>query len=148
MFFATLSPTIAPISASRDLLTNERKRKRDQERKMKLSAAALCVVALLSGADAFAPSASSLPRAMTATTTGASIATSNTALEMAKQTPHGGTLVNLMTSDVDAAIAKCTAEVQLTPRQLCDVELIMNGGFSPLTVGAAAAPSARHEASR
>ena len=52
---------------------------------------------------------------------------------MAKQTPHGGTLVNLMTGDVDAAIAKCTSEVQLTPRQLCDVELIMNGGFSPLT---------------
>ena len=52
---------------------------------------------------------------------------------MAKQTPHGGTLVNLMTDDVDAAIAKCTSEVQLTPRQLCDVELIMNGGFSPLT---------------
>lgn len=58
---------------------------------------------------------------------------SATALEMAKQTPHGGTLINLMTDDVDAAIAKCTAEVQLTPRQLCDVELIMNGGFSPLT---------------
>jgi len=102
---------------------------------MILSAAALCVVALLSGADAFAPSASSSPRAMTTTTTGASIATSasSTALEMAKQTPHGGTLVNLMTGDVDAAIAKCTSEVQLTPRQLCDVELIMNGGFSPLT---------------
>ena len=101
---------------------------------MRLSAAALCAVALLSGADAFAPSASSLPRAMTATSTsGSSTTSTSTALEMAKQTPHGGTLVNLMTDDVDAAIAKCTSEVQLTPRQLCDVELIMNGGFSPLT---------------
>merc|ERR1712194_678763 len=26
-----------------------------------------------------------------------------------------------------------TKELQLSPRQLCDVELIMNGGFSPLT---------------
>jgi len=54
---------------------------------------------------------------------------------MAKQTPHGGELVDLMlTSDEDkeAAIAKCTSEAQLTPRQLCDVELIMNGGFSPI----------------
>jgi sulfate adenylyltransferase len=32
-----------------------------------------------------------------------------------------------------AAMAKCNKEIQLTPRQLCDVELIMNGGFSPLT---------------
>jgi sulfate adenylyltransferase len=64
---------------------------------------------------------------------GAAASFSATALEMAKQTPHGGQLVNLMTDDVDAAIAKCTAEVQLTPRQLCDVELIMNGGFSPIT---------------
>jgi sulfate adenylyltransferase len=57
-------------------------------------------------------------------------------LEMAKQVPHGGVLVDLMlTNDDDKAeaIAKCTAELQLTPRQLCDVELIMNGAFSPLT---------------
>ncbi|GMI49295.1 hypothetical protein TrCOL_g5196 [Triparma columacea] len=47
--------------------------------------------------------------------------------------PHGGTLVDLMTSDPAAAIAKCTKTLQLTPRQLCDVELIMNGGLSPLT---------------
>ena len=60
----------------------------------------------------------------------------NSGLEMAKQVPHGGSLVDLMlTADDDksAAIAKCTAEIQLTPRQLCDVELTMNGGFSPLT---------------
>jgi ATP sulphurylase len=55
---------------------------------------------------------------------------------MAKQVPHGGALVDLMLKSDDdkaAAIAKCTAELQLTPRQLCDVELIMNGAFSPLT---------------
>merc|ERR1719148_548868 len=57
---------------------------------------------------------------------------SNTALQ-AKQTPHGGTLVDLMAEDKEAAIAKCTSEIQLTPRQLCDVELMTNGGFSPLT---------------
>merc|ERR1712087_322219 len=33
----------------------------------------------------------------------------------------------------EAAIAKCDLELQASPRQLCDVELIMNGGFSPLT---------------
>ncbi|GMI19705.1 hypothetical protein TrRE_jg9770 [Triparma retinervis] len=47
--------------------------------------------------------------------------------------PHGGTLVDLMTSDPAAAVAKCTKSLQLSPRQLCDVELIMNGGLSPLT---------------
>ena len=55
---------------------------------------------------------------------------------MAKQVPHGGELIDLMLKtdeEKDAAIAKCTTELQLTPRQLCDVELIVNGGFSPLT---------------
>jgi len=33
----------------------------------------------------------------------------------------------------EAAIAKCTSELQLSERQLCGVELIMNGGFTPLT---------------
>jgi sulfate adenylyltransferase len=32
-----------------------------------------------------------------------------------------------------AAIAACDFEVELTERQLCDVELLMQGGFSPLT---------------
>jgi len=32
-----------------------------------------------------------------------------------------------------AAVAKCTQELQLSPRQLCDTELIMIGGFSPIT---------------
>ena len=54
---------------------------------------------------------------------------------MAKQTPHGGSLIDLILKTDDeksAAIAKATKTLQATPRQLCDVELIMNGGFSPL----------------
>jgi len=46
--------------------------------------------------------------------------------------PHGGKLINLMTDDASAT-SGCDFELQLTPRQLCDIELIMNGGFSPLT---------------
>lgn len=57
-------------------------------------------------------------------------------LNMVKQAPHGGVLIDLMcTTDADkeAAIQKATVELQASDRQLCDVELIMNGGFSPLT---------------
>jgi len=51
-----------------------------------------------------------------------------------KQKPHGGKLVDLMVEGAaaDAAIARTTEELQLSDRQLCDVELIINGGFSPL----------------
>jgi sulfate adenylyltransferase len=55
---------------------------------------------------------------------------------MAKQVPHGGKLIDLMCKTDEekaAAMAKVTVELQATDRQLCDVELIMNGGFSPLT---------------
>mmetsp|Transcript_6965 Transcript_6965/g.17474 ORF Transcript_6965/g.17474 Transcript_6965/m.17474 type:complete len:431 (-) Transcript_6965:695-1987(-) len=59
------------------------------------------------------------------------------ALEMAKQAPHGGgDLVDLIVKsdeDKEAAIAKATVTLQATERQLCDVELIMNGGFTPIT---------------
>jgi len=54
---------------------------------------------------------------------------------MVKQTPHGGELVDLILktdAEKEAAVAKCTSEIQLSPRQLCDTELIMNGGFSPI----------------
>lgn len=51
-------------------------------------------------------------------------------------TPHGGTLVNLI---VDAprtvelrAASRDWPSWDLTPRQLCDLELLLNGGFSPL----------------
>jgi sulfate adenylyltransferase len=50
--------------------------------------------------------------------------------------PHGGGLVNLQASpDRCAAIHAESRDWQswdLTPRQICDLELLMNGGFSPL----------------
>jgi sulfate adenylyltransferase len=60
----------------------------------------------------------------------------HSALEASKQVPHGGSLVDLMLkseAEIEAAIAKCDMTIQASSRQLCDVELIMNGGFSPLT---------------
>ena len=50
--------------------------------------------------------------------------------------PHGGKgLVNTMVTgaDKDAAIKACEFSVELNERQLCDVELLMNGGLSPLS---------------
>jgi sulfate adenylyltransferase len=51
--------------------------------------------------------------------------------------PHGGELVNLIaTSDRAAEIKAQSREWpswDLTPRQVCDLELLMSGGFSPLT---------------
>jgi sulfate adenylyltransferase len=51
--------------------------------------------------------------------------------------PHGGALRNLLVSDERAAKLKKEAvtipSVTLTERQLCDLELLLNGGFSPLT---------------
>mgnify|MGYP000093133240 CR=1 FL=1 len=52
-------------------------------------------------------------------------------------TPHGGALVNLLT-DADKAEALKTESqnfpsLTLSQRQLCDLELLMNGAFSPLT---------------
>jgi len=55
---------------------------------------------------------------------------------MVKQVPHGGTLVDLMVksdAEKEAAMAKATMSLEASDRQLCDVELIMNGGFSPIT---------------
>ena len=51
--------------------------------------------------------------------------------------PHGGNLVNLLV-DADAAEALKNESggfpsVTLTQRQLCDLELLLNGAFSPLT---------------
>jgi len=51
--------------------------------------------------------------------------------------PHGGTLVKLLT-DNDHAIelkelSKNLVSWDLTPRQICDLELLINGGFSPLS---------------
>ena len=51
--------------------------------------------------------------------------------------PHGGILVNLLTDAARATALQTTSQAwpswDLTPRQLCDLELLLNGGFSPLT---------------
>ena len=50
--------------------------------------------------------------------------------------PHGGELVDLIVdhdrSEALTAASVDFASIDLTPRQLCDLELILNGGFSPL----------------
>jgi sulfate adenylyltransferase len=50
--------------------------------------------------------------------------------------PHGGELKNLYLSPEDAEAEKAKARDypswDLTPRQLCDLELLLNGAFSPL----------------
>ena len=49
--------------------------------------------------------------------------------------PHGGKLVNTMLKnevDKQMAMQSCDFAVELDERQLCDVELLMQGGFSPL----------------
>ena len=52
-------------------------------------------------------------------------------------TPHGGKLVNLFVSPEKASELKAHSREwpswDLTARQICDLELLMNGGFSPLT---------------
>ena len=51
--------------------------------------------------------------------------------------PHGGSLVNLLAPSDRAAELRAASQSwpswDLTPRQLCDLELLANGGFSPLT---------------
>ena len=51
--------------------------------------------------------------------------------------PHGGVLKDLLARDAPrhdelAAEAESLTALVLTERQLCDLELILNGGFSPL----------------
>jgi len=50
--------------------------------------------------------------------------------------PHGGALVNLTVDDSRAKeltdLSRDFPSWDLTPRQLCDLELLLNGGFSPL----------------
>ncbi len=51
--------------------------------------------------------------------------------------PHGGTLKDL-TVDTDRAselkqASRDWESCELAPRQICDLELLLNGGFSPLT---------------
>ncbi len=51
-------------------------------------------------------------------------------------TPHGGELIQLQASPERALELKAHSREwpswDLSPRQLCDLELLMNGGFSPL----------------
>ncbi|MHC4256017.1 MAG: bifunctional sulfate adenylyltransferase/adenylylsulfate kinase, partial [Planctomycetota bacterium] len=50
--------------------------------------------------------------------------------------PHGGELVNLLVGSAEASELKQQSRDwpshNLSPRQICDLELLMNGGFSPL----------------
>jgi len=50
--------------------------------------------------------------------------------------PHGDKLVDCYLTDDELIAAKAEAQElpswDLTQRQLCDIELILNGGFSPL----------------
>lgn len=52
-------------------------------------------------------------------------------------TPHGGILREFFASDlrVEKLKKECSdyPSIDLTPRQLCDLELLLNGAFSPLT---------------
>ncbi|MET1253616.1 bifunctional sulfate adenylyltransferase/adenylylsulfate kinase [Aliikangiella maris] len=54
----------------------------------------------------------------------------------AEYNAHGGTLKQLYLSEEEAKLAKETAKSllswDLTHRQICDIELLLNGGFSPL----------------
>jgi sulfate adenylyltransferase len=51
--------------------------------------------------------------------------------------PHGGELIDLIIDRAAAAATKAASRDfpswDLTPRQVCDLELLLNGGFSPLT---------------
>ena len=52
-------------------------------------------------------------------------------------TPHGGVLKDLYLRDADnqpalLQEAQTLPSLLLTDRQLCDLELVLNGGFSPL----------------
>jgi sulfate adenylyltransferase len=51
--------------------------------------------------------------------------------------PHGGELINLILNREQAAETKAASRDfpswDLTPRQICDLEMLLTGGFSPLT---------------
>ena len=66
-----------------------------------------------------------------------SIGTAKGPLNMVKQVPHGGVLIDVMLTTESENRRRFmkwpTVHLQASDRQLCDVELIMNGGFSLLT---------------
>jgi len=56
---------------------------------------------------------------------------------MSATVPHGGVLKDLLARDAPrrselSKEAETLPTLVLTERQLCDLELILNGGFSPL----------------
>ena len=53
----------------------------------------------------------------------------------AKAAPHGGKLIDLFAADgeKDALIKSADKTIDITERQSCDIELLCNGGLSPLT---------------
>ena len=58
-------------------------------------------------------------------------------MKLSLSTPHGGRLVNLLLPPDNALELRRASikfpSVTLNERQLCDLELLLNGGFSPLT---------------
>mmetsp|Transcript_19342 Transcript_19342/g.43699 ORF Transcript_19342/g.43699 Transcript_19342/m.43699 type:complete len:431 (+) Transcript_19342:87-1379(+) len=90
----------------------------------------LAAVAVISSTSAFTMSPNMLARSAKIV---APRATNNRLMMVS--TPHGGKLINTMVTDASEkqqAIASCDFEMELDERQLCDVELLMQGGFSPL----------------
>merc|ERR1719313_2186905 len=54
---------------------------------------------------------------------------------VSSQEPHGGTLIDLFAPEGERAALAASADkvIEITERQSCDVELLCNGGLSPLT---------------
>ena len=51
----------------------------------------------------------------------------------AKAPPHGGKLIDLFKEGTGLTAADASKTIEITERQSCDVELLCNGGLSPLT---------------
>lgn len=52
-----------------------------------------------------------------------------------RRLPHGGKLIDLMVDDSterNNLLSECNIKIELNERQSCDVEVIVNGGFSPI----------------
>jgi sulfate adenylyltransferase len=57
-------------------------------------------------------------------------------MSKSQPTPHGGKLINLLVDEERAAVLKelslSIPDITLNERQLCDLELLATGAFSPL----------------
>ena len=77
----------------------------------------------------------SLPKVMNFRKSALSLTTMSATTGL-KAIPHGGKLVDLIVKDEalkQKLINSADVKIQLNDRQLCDTELIINGGLSPLT---------------